>query len=151
MTEPGPVIRLAAPTDVEWLAKHDGHLSGELLDHKVASGEVLVAESSGEAVGLLRADWWWSRVPFVSQLFVVPESRLSGVGRSLVGGLADQARRRQAPFVFSSVTEGDEEAMRWHLRVGFRECGHIVGIDGPGSLERVFRLSSAALLSQVVE
>jgi hypothetical protein len=37
------------------------------------------------------------------------------------------------------VTEGEEEPMRWHVALGFRECGHVVGIDGPGSLERFMR------------
>jgi GNAT superfamily N-acetyltransferase len=133
------MIRFATSADLGWLKEHDQHIDVDQLTHRLESGEMYLAQSHEQLVGLLRVDWIWSRVPFIEHVLVVPECRRKGVGRALVNAFSTDAYHRAEPYIFSSVTDGEDEPMRWHVAMGFRECGHVVGIDGPGSLERFMR------------
>ena len=139
MTVKPPVVRSATLADLGWLKDHDHQIAVDQLTHRVELGEVYLAELHDQPVGMLRADWIWSRVPFIEKALVLPNFRRVGVGRALVNAFSTDAYHRAEPYIFSSVTDGEDEPLRWHVALGFRECGHVVGIDGPGSLERFMR------------
>jgi GNAT superfamily N-acetyltransferase len=138
-------VRVAEPDDLAWIAKHDGHLDAPALALKVAAKEVVVAETAGERVGLLRLDHLWSSVPFVAQVRVAEASRRRGVGAALVAFVADRSRAQGAAMLLSSVTAGEPAPLAWHLAVGFAECGRLSGLNGDGADEIVLRMALAAV------
>jgi ribosomal protein S18 acetylase RimI-like enzyme len=133
-------VRTAEPSDLSWLVQNDGHLDASTLAVKVEGGEVLLAEIDGERAGLLRFDRLWSAVPFVAVVRVDCKFRRRGVGRALVGALADQARASGATFVLSSATGNESEPQAWHRAVGFQVCGQLSGINDGDVTEVMFRL-----------
>ena len=75
-------VREAAESDLAWCLATDGHLDEADLLPKIRAHEVLVAESDGVPVGLLRFDLMWSAVPFIAQLRVAEAYRRQGVGQA---------------------------------------------------------------------
>jgi GNAT superfamily N-acetyltransferase len=128
--------------DLEWLVLHDGHLGERELGRKIDAGEVLVAESDGERLGLLRLDHLWSSVPFVALLRVLPEARRRGAGRALVEAARALARGRGAPLLLSSATGNEPDALAWHRAVGFEEWGVLPGLNPGGAGEVFFRIGT---------
>lgn len=133
------VVRPGDDGDLAWLVANDGHLDESGLRSKLAAGEIVVAEITGERVGLLRLDHLWSAVPFVALVRVVEPARRRGVGRALVAFTADRARARGADVLLSSATADEAAPQAWHLAVGFEECGFIAGLNPGGVGEVVFR------------
>lgn len=134
-------VRAAGSDDLLWLVEHDGHLEADALTAKVSSGEVLIAETAGERVGVLRFDRLWSAVPFVALVRVDDRFRRRGVGRALVNALATQARASGATFLLSSATGDEAQPQAWHRAVGFEICGELSGINDGDVSEVVFRLA----------
>jgi GNAT superfamily N-acetyltransferase len=135
------VVRPGDDDDLAWLVANDGHLDESGLRSKLATGEIVVAEITGERVGLLRLDHLWSAVPFVALVRVVEPARRRGVGRALVAFTADRARARGADVLLSSATADEAAPQAWHLAVGFEECGFIAGLNPGGVGEVVFRMA----------
>ena len=54
--------REASEADLAWCLSTDGHLDEAALLSKIRVREILVADSDGEPVGLLRFDLMWSSV-----------------------------------------------------------------------------------------
>ncbi|MCR0984417.1 GNAT family N-acetyltransferase [Roseomonas populi] len=58
---------------------------------------------------------------FLNDLYVLPSSRRRGLGRALVGAVAEATLREGGAFVWWDADEGDELALRFHRGIGARE------------------------------
>jgi hypothetical protein len=83
-------VREASEADLAWCLSTDGHLDEAALLSKIRAREILLADSDGEPVGLLRFDLMWSSVPFIAQGFW----RRTGA-RELGRRFYEQLRREQ--------------------------------------------------------
>lgn len=101
---------------------------GELL----AGGDtaVLVAGRGPDGLAVLRfrgALWSAGLECYLAELYVVPGARGQGMGRALLLGALDEARRRGADTMDIGVDGGDEAARRLYESAGFTNR---VGGDG---------------------
>lgn len=131
-------VRNAEQSDVE-LVMSDGCIALETLKEKISRGEVVVATSDGTRLGYARVDFWWSSVPYLSMVWVLEEYRGQGVGRALILHLESRLRSEGHVALYSSSDADEPEPQAWHRRMGFEECGFIVGINAGGVGEIIFR------------
>lgn len=132
-------VRFARPADRDWCATQDPHISPELLAHKIAAGEVVVAEREGRPVGYLRLEYLWATLPFISLIRVLEEERRQGVGRAILAFLEAALRGRGHDLLLSSSQVDEPPPQAWHRAVGFEECGILAGVNRGGVGEVFFR------------
>jgi len=132
-------VREAAESDLAWCLATDGHLDEADLVPKIRAHEVLVAESDGMPVGLLRFDLMWSAIPFIAQLRVAEVYRRQGVGQALLRAVEEKARERGSIAVLSSIALGSNRtaALGWHTAMGFEGFGVVAGMF-PGEQAEAF-------------
>jgi GNAT superfamily N-acetyltransferase len=120
-------VREASEADLAWCLSTDGHLDEAALLSKIRAREILVADSEGEPVGLLRFDLMWSSVPFIAQMRVLETHRRQGVGQALLRAVEDRARGCGSIAVLSSIALGSDRraALGWHEAMGFEWFGDV--------------------------
>jgi ribosomal protein S18 acetylase RimI-like enzyme len=94
-------------------------------------GAVVVAEDSGALAGYAVVTYgfdleWAGRDAFLTELYVAPQSRRSGVGAALLGEAERVARANGAAAIHLGVLPGNRPAHALYQRAGFQ------------SMERVF-------------
>ena len=94
---------------------------------KIRVREILVADSDGEPVGLLRFDLMWSSVPFIAQIRVLETYRRQGVGQALLQAVEERARACGSIAVLSSIALGSDRTapLSWHEEMGFERFGDV--------------------------
>jgi len=115
-------IRPAHDTDFEFLAAVDAHITAAMLRRKIAAGEILVAVTGDERIGLLRWGWFWDNTPFMNLLFVAESWRGRGVATQLIALWEADMRATGAGFVLTS-TLADESAQHLYRKRGYRDIG----------------------------
>ena len=75
-------VRPAQVADLAFVAQ-DGYVSEDRVARQIAAGEVWIAEDAAAALGYLRLDYLWGRVPYIGLIRVLPEHRGRGTGRAL--------------------------------------------------------------------
>jgi len=151
-------IRFASPADIPVIAELIRALSRyERLEHAVTMteplltqalfgprpyAETLIAEDGAEAVGF--ALFFHSFSTFLAKpgiyledLFVIPERRGEGIGRSLLERLAAIAVERRCGRLEWAVLDWNADAIGFYERLGAR----------PNSEWTVYRLTGEALLA----
>lgn len=149
-------IRFAEPADVPVIAElirglaryekleDEVEMTEELLSANLFGprryAETLLAEAAGEVIGF--ALFFHSFSTFLARpgiyledLFVVPERRGGGVGRALLGRLAQLAVERGCGRLEWAVLDWNRDAIRFYERLGAR----------PNSDWTVYRLAGGAL------
>jgi ribosomal protein S18 acetylase RimI-like enzyme len=96
-----------------------------LLDHNL----VVVAELDGRLLGCALAARTRSDIGHVFGLYVRPEGRRQGVGRTLLRAAATVLRERGARWILVDVDLGNDEALRFYERLGFEQTGLRLTID----------------------
>jgi len=137
--DPKVSVREAAEGDLAWCLATDGHLDEAGLLPKIRAHEILVAESDGVPVGLLRFDLMWSAVPFIAQLRVAEPYRRQGVGQALLRTVEERARECGSIAVLSSIALGSDRTatLGWHTAMGFEGFGVVDGMF-PGEQAEAF-------------
>jgi len=123
-----------APIELDKLArKLEKQISALEPDKKA----MFVAEKSGAVVGFGRmvrdsgeASQWW-----LAGLFVHPDHRGRGIGRSLVRACVSYAKKRAATVIRSETHLDNTTSIRFHERVGFKTVGMFVAPDGDHKME----------------
>ena len=103
-----------------WIQVDDGDQL-RLIDEYVRDHIALVAEDDGSAVGFLLARLRKQGLGYVSDLYVLPEARRSGVAASLVRDAVAALRAQGAETVELEVRTGNDAARAVYERWGFRE------------------------------
>lgn len=105
----------------EWLAGGDAFGLVAREDDGRALGYVFVTMGGGSAtwpVGDRQAE--------IASLALVPEARGAGVGAALLEAANREAARRGGDAVYLLVAEGNEGAMRFYEREGFRPFARLL-------------------------
>lgn len=115
-------IRVARACELEVLATYDRHISGDILQKKVADGQLLVAEEDGSFVGWLRYNFFWDEIPFMNLLYVLEPYQHRGIGTALV--LEWEKRMLDAGYdkVMTSTLE-EETAQHFYRKLGYCDLG----------------------------
>jgi ribosomal protein S18 acetylase RimI-like enzyme len=123
-----------------YLDHDDGRLRA-LVEEYISQHVALVAEENGATTGFVLARMRRPRLGYVSDLYVTPAVRRSGVAAGLLLEAAQSLRRQGAEFVSLEVFSENEDARAVYERWGFRPARVWLEV-GVGDL--VERLSSQA-------
>lgn len=110
------------------------------------TGIWLLAERDGQPVGLVHGTWDPDNGDcFVESMWVSPDHRRRGVGRSLLARAGDWAREHGRTAMFLWVLDGNHATRAFYVKLGFVPTGRRQPI-GPGlvRIEEEFRLDLAA-------
>ena len=135
------IVRFAGPEDLEWCVVEDGHVTEQVIRHKIVNDEIVIAELDGQPIGYIRIEYLWSIIPYIGLIFVIDLYRKEGVGRKILAYLEDYLRGRGHDALYSSSQANKPEPQAWHRSVGFVESGIISGINEGGIGEVFFRKS----------
>lgn len=142
-------VRFASAADTDWLEEMEigkGDPQGkEMLELHIKMDQVILAVLGGRPIGCLRFGLVWSKLPFISLLFVRPdEYQRQGVGRRILSFLEDSLRARGYHSLMSSAQTDNPESQAWHRKMGFHEIGILYDINTDGTGE-VFLLKQLAV------
>ena len=138
MHTPTPTVRYAHRADLSFVAQDD-YVPNDTVRRKIEAREVLVAELETRAVGYLRIEYLWSKLPYIALIRVLPDYRRLGVGTALLEFLEEELRGAGHSFLLSSSEADEPEPQAWHRRMGFSECGRLEGVNAGGVDEVFFR------------
>ena len=117
------IAQLLESEGVVALARVDGELAG------FAEVSIRVDHVDGTSV---------SPVPYLEGWYVEEKFRRQGVGRALIAFVEDWARERGFVEMASDAEIWNEESIRLHRMLGFREVGRTVHfVKGLGGEERI--------------
>lgn len=125
---------LLETTTVEWrYQRHTVDQRAEwLAEHEAEGHPVLVAEADGEVVGWAAyhefrpvARWPGYRFTVENTVHVAESHWGAGVGRALMLELLERARAAGRHRMVAAVTGENEDSIRFHERLGFREVGRL--------------------------
>lgn len=138
-------IRRVEQTDLEewfrlrkllWDRLSDREHQAEMIDiyEHTDTQLVLVADvGNGKLAGFLEAsirpfveDCHTDHVGYLEGWFVEPEFRRYGIGRKLVRGAEDWARRKGCTEMASDAEVGNDLSLRAHLSLGYKETSRLV-------------------------
>lgn len=86
------------------------------------SREVYVAQDGEEALGFVALEMTGAFTGYVKSICVSPQHRGRGVGACLMA-FAEERVFRESPNVFLCVSEFNEGARRFYMRLGYEEVG----------------------------
>ena len=117
------IIRMAALTDLPFLAEHDRHITPAELDNSIRLSHVLIMETAaGEPIGWLRWNLFWDNTPFMNMLYLLEDYRLKGYGRTLVSHWEALMREQGHTAVLTS-TQANEGAQHFYRHLGYEDVG----------------------------
>jgi GNAT superfamily N-acetyltransferase len=123
-------IRFAEPNDLEYLQANDGYVRLEVLQDKIARGEIVVAVLDGRPVGWLRYGYFWDTVPFMNRLVVEEAHRGEGWGTRIIQFWERHLQERGYQWAMTS-TQADERAQHLYRRLGYRDMGAMLWPEDP--------------------
>lgn len=132
-------IRFAAAEDEQTCRRMDPYLPAATFAPKIAAEELVLVEISERAVGYLRLEYIWGKIPYIGLIWLEPAHRGQGIGTAVLEFVEAYLRERGYRFLLSSSQVNEPEPQAWHRAVGFRECGIIAGINDGGIGEVFFR------------
>lgn len=115
-------IRTAVPDDLNTLQQHDGHISGQELNHLLSLGRVTVLEVDGHFAGWLRWNLFWDNTPFLNMLYLLEPYRGKGYGKALMNHWEKQMQHQGFDRVMTS-TAADEYAQHFYQKLGYTAIG----------------------------
>ncbi len=125
----------------ELFIRKNVELTSEFFNRKVKYNEIFVAKVENKQVGFLIFDYLWSEVPFMASIWINPEYRKIGIGKSMLNYFKQYLSDNNYTMLFSSSMENAKEAQAWHKYMGFKECGFISEINDDNTGEVFFRKS----------
>ncbi len=136
------VVRFALMDDIDVVSRYNyiANVAGaDKVRHMIGARQVVVAERSEHPLGYAYFDYLGVLNPFLAMIWVFEEHRTQGVGRAILRFLEDHFRELGHGVLYSSSSATDSGAQAWHRRMGFEECGVIVGLGKEGVGEVYFR------------
>ena len=130
------MIRFATEDDLNAVRRFDP-VAKSILRSKAGAKELILAFSGSEPIGYLRLEYLWSKIPYIGLIVVKEDLRGHGVGKKILRFLEDYLRAKGHKTLFSSSQANEPRPQHWHRRMGFVECGIIVGIN-EGQVGEVF-------------
>ena len=100
----------------------DRHIAPDELTRKIESGRCYLLRENAAPVGVLRYNYFWDTVPFVTLLFLEESARGKGYGTRAMARWEADMRAFGHPCVMTSA-QADENAQRFYRRLGYRDAG----------------------------
>lgn len=132
------MIRYAAESDFEELARLDRHIFPEELRNAIHLRRVLIIEDGGVLAGWLRYNLFWGNIPFMNLLYVLEGKRGQGLGGELVEYWEAEMKGMGYEEVLTS-TLSSERAQFFYRKHGYVDCGSLLLPGEP--LEIILRKS----------
>ena len=132
-------IRFAEINDLDSCVELDLHKNIDTIKNKISMKEVIVAESNNEVIGCLKIEYIWTHLPFISYIVIKNDFRASGLGKSMLTFLEEYLRNNGQDTLLSSTMTDALRPQKWHLKMGFVECGMLCGINDDGVGEIFFK------------
>lgn len=132
-------IRFADFNDLKSCVELDLHKNIDTIKNKISMKEVIVAEVNNEVIGCLKIEYIWTHLPFISYIVIKKEFRSSGVGKSMLSFLEKYLKDNGQTILLSSTMADAVNPQKWHLKMGFAECGMLCGINDDGVGEIFFK------------
>lgn len=132
-------IRFAEINDLDSCVELDLHKNIDTIKNKISMKEVIVAESNNEVIGCLKIEYIWTHLPFISYIVIKNDFRASGVGKSMLTFSEEYLRNNGQDTLLSSTMTDALRPQKWHLKMGFVECGMLCGINDDGVGEIFFK------------
>ena len=134
-------IRDGKPSDRDAIIAFDHVVRFEpgripFIDRVLRTATCLVAECEGRVVAYGSLEYTFYDNGFVSMLYVAEPERRRGIGRSLMGALAERCR---TPKLFTSTNESNKPMRTLLQLLGYVPSGVIENLD-PGDPELVYFL-----------
>ncbi|NKQ35103.1 MAG: GNAT family N-acetyltransferase [Chloroflexi bacterium] len=123
-------IEYAALSDLDYLARRDGHVTAVTLRAKIERQEMVIIRHEEQPIGWLRFGYFWDEHPFMNMLWLEDQYRGRGWGRALVAWWEEQMQMCGHYLVFTS-TQSDESAQHFYRKLGYRDCGALFLPDEP--------------------
>jgi ribosomal protein S18 acetylase RimI-like enzyme len=118
-------VASAQKRHIDWLIAHDQHVGQRWVMRCASLGEYLVADLDDKPVGFLRFSWFWSLIPYMDMINVIPDHRNRGIGTALFTRWEEVMRESGATLLMTSSESDESEPQAWHRRNGFHEAGSI--------------------------
>ncbi|MBP3916539.1 MULTISPECIES: GNAT family N-acetyltransferase [unclassified Clostridium] len=134
-------IRFAEMYDLDSCVELDLHKNTDIIKNKITMNEVIVAEVNNEVIGCLKIEYIWTHLPFISYIVIRKDFRSSGIGKSMLSFLEKHLREDGQSTLLSSTMTDAVNPQKWHLKMGFIECGILCGINENGVGEIFFKKS----------
>ena len=117
------IIRMAALTDLPFLAEHDRHITPAELDCSIRLSRVLIMETAaGEPIGWLRWNLFWDNTPFMNMLYLLEDYRMQGYGRALTRHWEQLLREKSYAAAMTS-TQANEGSQHFYRHLGYTDIG----------------------------
>jgi ribosomal protein S18 acetylase RimI-like enzyme len=124
---------VASTADLSFLGNVDAHVSFETLVDLVSMGRVMVVEVDEDTVGFLRWGLFWDQIPFMNLLWVLPDWRGQGIGRTLVEAWEQSQLAAGHDLVLTS-TMSNERSQHFYRRLGYVDTGALLLPHEPAEL-----------------
>jgi N-acetylglutamate synthase-like GNAT family acetyltransferase len=131
-------VRFAKAEDIHFVSQ-DGYIPASTVARKIEFNEVIVAEKNGKPVGYLRLEYLWSIVPYIALITILPTHQRQGAGKAMLDFTAAYLAENGHEWLYSSSQADEAEPQAWHRRMGFQDCGILIGINEGGISEIFFR------------
>lgn len=95
-------VRFAGSEDLTGCSNQDESIDQEVVEGKIQSKELLIAEMAGKRVGYLRLEYLWSKIPYIGLVKVNQEQRGQGIGRAMLRFLEEFLRENEFRVLMSS-------------------------------------------------
>ena len=132
-------IRFAEMHDLDSCVELDLHKNTDIIKNKITMNEVIVAEVNNEVIGCLKIEYIWTHLPFISYIVIRKDFRSSGIGKSMLSFLENYLKKNGRSTLLSSTMTDAVNPQKWHLKMGFIECGILCGINEDGVGEIFFK------------
>lgn len=119
----------------------DTELITEVIEFKIQQRQIVLAKMEDRLVGYIRLDPIWNKIPYIGLIWVDPDLRGQGLGKTVLGWLIEELKQTGHTELYSSSQTDEEQPQKWHRSAGFLEAGTINDINGPGVGELFFRMS----------
>lgn len=139
-TDVSIVVRFASHDDLGSCFEFDHSDRQDIIENKIDMHEIILAERRGEVIGYLKLEYIWSKLPYISLIFLKPEFRGKGIGSLILNYLVEFLQLNGYSILLSSSQVNEAEPQKWHRKMGFAECGILNGINEEGIGEVFFRM-----------
>lgn len=134
------VVRFASQSDLESCFVFDKSDRQDIIENKIDMHEIILVERCGEVIGYLKLEYIWSKLPYISLIFIKTEFRGKGIGSLMLNYLIEFLQLNGFRTLLSSSQVNETEPQMWHRKMGFVECGILSGINEGGIGEVFFKL-----------
>jgi len=139
-TDVSIIVRFASQNDLDSCFIYDHSDRQDIIENKIDMLEIILAERCGEVIGYLMLEYIWSKLPYISLIFLKPEFRGKGIGSLMLEYLIEYLQLNGFKNLLSSSQVNENEPQMWHRKKGFVECGILSGINEGGVGEVFFKL-----------